>query len=232
MTNEIHRASSLTQYFRMGNWTAFDAAHILSDVDPEYIGWSGMNSFFVGNKRELKVARVQHRLDTFTGADCPPGFYSISDRNPDHAPFVRKIEHSIIDKLYIMFSEWPDGFQDIKKAPEEWVKWALKKKYSINWLQWGICEKLLSHSLIVGDEIQSTVKSEESTPPPRYTPCNARREARKLDTLAMYASWKKAYRDLMKTRPNMSISWYSKQIEKMDIAMGRDAGTIKKKMKS
>jgi hypothetical protein len=38
----------------------------------------------------------------------------------------------------------------------------------------------------------------------RYTPSNARREARKLDTQAMYEGWRKAYRDLKKQHRNMS----------------------------
>ena len=66
----------------------------------------------------------------------------------------------------------------------------------------------------------------------RYTPSNARREARKLDTQAMYESWRKACRDLKKTRRNMSDVWYSQQIAKMGIAQGRSADTIKKNMKS
>lgn len=65
----------------------------------------------------------------------------------------------------------------------------------------------------------------------RYTPGNAKREARKLDTQAMYASWQKEYRAMKKKRRNMSDVWYSQQIAKMDIANGRDADTIKKKMK-
>ena len=35
----------------------------------------------------------------------------------------------------------------------------------------------------------------------RYTPSNTRREARKLDTQAMYTDWQKAYRDLKRKRP-------------------------------
>jgi hypothetical protein len=66
----------------------------------------------------------------------------------------------------------------------------------------------------------------------RYTPTNARREVRKLDTRAMYESWQKEYRRLKKRRPNMSDVWYSQQIAKMAIAKGRNAGTIKKNMKS
>jgi len=65
----------------------------------------------------------------------------------------------------------------------------------------------------------------------RYTPSNAKREARKLDTQAMYAGWQKAYRDLKKSRKGMSETWYSQQIAKMDIANGRNASTIKKNMK-
>jgi len=62
----------------------------------------------------------------------------------------------------------------------------------------------------------------------RHTPSNAKREASKLDTQAMYASWQKEYRALKKKRPKMSDVWYSKQIEKMDIANGRNFSTIKK----
>lgn len=65
----------------------------------------------------------------------------------------------------------------------------------------------------------------------RYTPSNARREARKLDTQAMYESWRKAYRVLQKKRRNMSDVWYSQQIAKMDIARGKSAETIRKNMK-
>jgi len=64
----------------------------------------------------------------------------------------------------------------------------------------------------------------------RYTPSNAKREAGKLDTQAMYASWQKEYRALKKKRPKMSDVWYSKQIEKMDIANERNFSTIKKHM--
>jgi hypothetical protein len=65
----------------------------------------------------------------------------------------------------------------------------------------------------------------------RYTPTNARRETRKLDTQARRESWRKAYRGLKRTHPKMSDVWYAQRIAKMDIAEGRDAGTIKKNMK-
>lgn len=65
----------------------------------------------------------------------------------------------------------------------------------------------------------------------RYTPSNAKREARKLDTQAMYESWQKECRALKKKRRGMSDVWYSQQIAKMDIANGRNANTIKKHMK-
>lgn len=67
----------------------------------------------------------------------------------------------------------------------------------------------------------------------RYTPSNVKREARKLDTQAMYADWQKAYRDLYKKHKsrNMSETWYSQQIAKQEIANGRNPSTIKKHMK-
>lgn len=65
----------------------------------------------------------------------------------------------------------------------------------------------------------------------RYTPSNARREARKLDTQDMYESWRKEFRALRKNRPNMSDVWYARQIAKMEIAHDRSAETIRKQMK-
>jgi len=65
----------------------------------------------------------------------------------------------------------------------------------------------------------------------RYTPSNAKREARKLDTQARYERWRKEYRALRKERPGMSGSWYAQRIAKMEIAQHRDAETIRKRMK-
>lgn len=71
-----------------------------------------------------------------------------------------------------------------------------------------------------------------TTADPRYTPSNAKREARKLDTQAMHAQWQKAYKVLRKQHLDMGDVWYSKQIAKTAIAKGRDYVTIKKNMKS
>lgn len=69
-----------------------------------------------------------------------------------------------------------------------------------------------------------------TTADPRHTPSTAKREARKIDTQAMYATWQKEYRALKKRRPNMSDVWYSKQIAGTTTAQDRDASTIKKNM--
>ena len=70
-----------------------------------------------------------------------------------------------------------------------------------------------------------------TTPDPRHTPSNARREARKLDTQARYERWRKAYRGLKKKHPEMSDVWYAQQIAKAEIGHGRSAETIRKHMK-
>ena len=46
----------------------------------------------------------------------------------------------------------------------------------------------------------------------------------------MYESWQKAYRDLKKKRRNRSAVWYSRQIAKLEIGVGRNADTIRKHM--
>lgn len=66
----------------------------------------------------------------------------------------------------------------------------------------------------------------------RYTPTNAKRDARKLETQAKYRDWQKEYRTLTKKRPNMSDTWYAQQIAKLPIAKGRSAATIKKNMRA
>jgi hypothetical protein len=65
----------------------------------------------------------------------------------------------------------------------------------------------------------------------RYTPSNARREARKLETQALHERWRKEYRSLEKHRPEMSDVWYSQQIAKSKMANGRRSETIRKHMK-
>lgn len=71
-----------------------------------------------------------------------------------------------------------------------------------------------------------------TTADPRHTPSTAKREARKIDTQAMYAIWQKAYRALLKKSPGKSDVWYSQQIAKADKVHVRDPSTIKKHMKS
>lgn len=71
-----------------------------------------------------------------------------------------------------------------------------------------------------------------TTADPRHTPSTAKREAGKIDTQAMYASWQKSYRALLKKSPGKSDVWYSQQIAKADKVHVRDPSTIKKHMKS
>lgn len=87
-------------------------------------------------------------------------------------------------------------------------------------------------SFSVNREVVRNLVDSATTADPRYTPSNTKREARKLDTQAMYATWQKAYRAWRKKRPGMSDVWYAKQIEKTPAAQGRNASTIKKNMKS
>ena len=59
----------------------------------------------------------------------------------------------------------------------------------------------------------------------RYTPNNAKRAARKLDTQAMYERWRRVYRSLRKQRPNMSDVWYSQQIARQNVGAGRNVAS-------
>ena len=81
-----------------------------------------------------------------------------------------------------------------------------------------------------GDIIRQMVDA-ATTADNRYTPSQAKREARKLETKALHASWQKEYRKLKRIKPGRTDSWYAQQIAKMDIAQKRDPETIRKNMK-
>ncbi len=64
----------------------------------------------------------------------------------------------------------------------------------------------------------------------KYTPSTTKREASKLNTLAMYQDWQDEYLRLKKKHPNNSNTWFAAKISKMDIAKGKNAETIRKNM--
>ena len=70
-----------------------------------------------------------------------------------------------------------------------------------------------------------------ATADPRYTPNQARREARTLDTQARYARWQTAYRALKQRRPRMSDVWYASQITKQAVGAGCHVSTIRRHMR-
>ncbi len=65
----------------------------------------------------------------------------------------------------------------------------------------------------------------------RYTPSQVKREARKLETQKLHTSWQKKFRELQRSKPGRTDSWYAHEIAKMDIAQHRDPETIRKNMK-
>ena len=81
-----------------------------------------------------------------------------------------------------------------------------------------------------GETIRQLVDA-ATTVDSRYTPSNARREARKRKTQVLHERWQTEFRELKKRRPGMSDVWYSREIAKTKIAQGRSAETIRKNMK-
>jgi len=81
-----------------------------------------------------------------------------------------------------------------------------------------------------GEAIRQLVDA-ATTGDSRYTPSNAKREARKRDTQAMYVSWQKAYRASKSKRPEMFDVWHARHIAGMAIAKGSSPDTIRKHMK-
>jgi hypothetical protein len=81
-----------------------------------------------------------------------------------------------------------------------------------------------------GDIISQMVDA-STTADSRYTPSQAKREARKLETQALHASWQKAYRELKRSKPGRTDSWYAYRIAKMNMTPKRSPETIRKNMK-
>lgn len=83
----------------------------------------------------------------------------------------------------------------------------------------------------LADAMIRRMVDDATTADPRHTPTIVKREARKLVTQAMYASWQKKYRELKHSKPGNTDSWYAKQIAKLDIAKDHSDETIRKNMK-
>ena len=90
---------------------------------------------------------------------------------------------------------------------------------------------IIDDQLVLDKKVIGQLVDTSTTSDIRYTPCNARRESRKLETKAMHESWKKEFRARKKNHLGMSDTWYAIQISRMDIAKGRSAETIRKNMK-
>ena len=85
----------------------------------------------------------------------------------------------------------------------------------------------IDHSRII-----TMVNSKPPNTGKKYKPSTSKREAGKQKTQAIYQDWNDEYLRLKGNQPNKSDTWCSLQIEKMKIAKGRDAETIRKNMKT
>lgn len=106
---------------------------------------------------------------------------------------------------------------------DESDRWNFTRNYTKTWLA--------SEWLFHVDDLPISI-AHAKTADQRYKPSTVKREARKLDTQAIYASWRKAYRDMRRESPGKSDVWYSQRIAKDQKLnpRGRDASTIKKNM--
>jgi len=93
--------------------------------------------------------------------------------------------------------------------------------------------EILSHDgsglAVDRDELLRLVDKPVNTP--RYETSTARREARKLDTQAQYAAWRKAAKKLRRKPQGKSERWIAHQIAKSDIANKANAETIRKHLR-
>jgi hypothetical protein len=97
----------------------------------------------------------------------------------------------------------------------------------------------LDHILVVKEkEVTRLIQSlggtpQEAKPPAQsaYTKNSDKQTYNKAKTQAKYAVWQRQAIKLRKKHPNKSKVWISEQIEKLPIAEGKNAGTIKKNMK-
>ena len=70
-----------------------------------------------------------------------------------------------------------------------------------------------------------------STGDAHYTPSHARREERKRETEALHEDWRREYRRLKKSRPEMSDVWCARTIARSDAGGGRSAETVRRQLK-
>jgi len=84
---------------------------------------------------------------------------------------------------------------------------------------------------IDGDAVRKMVDS-STTANPHHTPDQSRREARRMETAALHAGWRKEFRRLQKTSPENTVVWYSQQIAKGSAGKRRSPKTIRRVLSS
>lgn len=78
--------------------------------------------------------------------------------------------------------------------------------------------------------IDDLLNSELLSKSKKYIPSTEKREAKKLETQAMYQDWSDEYLKLKEKHPNKSKSWYSYRISRLDIAKSKSSETIRRKL--
>ena len=226
-------------WLSMDAWSIDDAAQIITGIDPD--------KTIKPRVSDNTGSRILGRLTLFDGCQLP---------SPPREETYRFVGGELFDSLELVEENFDDIYDaDIERrreesnarkayfdkcasiarlfnnpttcptSPKEWIERALSKNIAIPWLALAKEKGLLPNSMT--EEFESPSKSNASTDK-TYVPSNVKREAGKLKTQKMYQTWRKKYRELVKIHGhrNLKDKWYSLQIEKMDIANGRDWNTI------
>ncbi len=193
-------------------------------------------------------------LETVPGPSGTPAFFVVCDKRSDinrvaiaagqlvqwktsTAAIAKFIARSLSVRWQEATSHGNQLEIGIVKAPRKSQMLCLRSERELL-LVAGTSELPLAEALNFADErfgldvkIVQQLINNSTTSDVRYTPSNAKREARKLETNARNERWRKEYRKRKKDNPDKSDAWCAIQISRLDIAEGRSSETIRKNMK-
>lgn len=125
-------ADVLKTWLRKEHWWGDDAAHILSDLDPDWTDYEGSN-LLEGHIIRCKsfCQRTNEEFSAFvTGRE-------------EYQLALNRFEVSINDKVDLMRQKFEDGERTLQ-TPRKWISWAIEKNFKINWLMFALNEGFFS----------------------------------------------------------------------------------------
>jgi hypothetical protein len=216
---KVIRSVELKKWLRRDHWFGYQAAHILSDLIPEWTDYEGT---------ELLEGRIV-RCQSFCKRTDDE--YSVFVRGRDEFEVViNRFENSIDEKIDVMRQSFEVG-EKAYITPNKWINWAIEKNFKINWLAFALDEGFFS-KVKKGIETEETLRKiyfhndqvesiPENLPQQKVEPSKPLGSRERNNLLKVIAALCKE-QDLNLEMPYKAATIVENQIKSIGLSLGND----------